>query len=121
MISKGRAAEMIVAGYLRRHGFIIAKMNYHSRYGEIDIIAESRKYLMFIEVKLRKEGAIVSPAEAVDAHKQRRIILTAKDFISKTHLEQLQPRFDVADVIYKELPNGKTKFDIHYIKNAFEV
>ncbi|MBQ7106933.1 MAG: YraN family protein [Clostridia bacterium] len=120
-IDKGKAAELIVAGYLRQNGCIIAKMNYHSRYGEIDIIAETQKTVMFIEVKRRKQGALVSPAESVDLVKQRKIILTAQDFIRKSHLEYLQPRFDVAEVFEESLSNGKTKMRVHYIKNAFGI
>ncbi len=118
-IDKGRAAELIVAGFLRKNGCIIAKMNYHSRYGEIDIIAETQKTVMFVEVKRRKQGALVSPAESVDVHKQQKIILTAQDFLLKSRLDQLQPRFDVAEVFEEDLGDGQTKIRVHYIKNAF--
>ncbi len=123
MISKtesGRAAEQLVADYLRNKGYIIAKMNYHSRFGEIDVIAESRTELLFVEVKLRSENAIVSPAAAVDYHKQRKIILTANDFLSKTNLTELQPRFDVAEVFLENTPEENSRFRINYIENAFE-
>ncbi|MBE6797154.1 MAG: YraN family protein [Ruminococcaceae bacterium] len=120
-IDKGKAAELMVAAFLRKNGCIIAKMNYHSRYGEIDIIAETQKTVMFIEVKRRKEGALVSPAESVDTNKQRKIILTAEDFLSKSRLQHLQPRFDVAEVYEEEMPDGQTKIRVHYIKNAFGI
>lgn len=120
-IDKGKAAELMVAAFLRKNGCIIAKMNYHSRYGEIDIIAETQKTVMFIEVKRRKQDALVSPAESVDANKQRRIILTAEDFLSKSRLQHLQPRFDVAEVYEEDMPDGKTKMRVHYIKNAFSI
>ena len=118
-IDKGKAAELMVAGYLRKNGCIIAKMNYRSRYGEIDIVAETQNMVIFVEVKLRGDNSMVSPAEAVDRHKQRRIMLTAQDFIAKAHVEQLIPRFDVAQVYEEEMPNGNSKMRIHYIKNAF--
>ncbi len=120
-IDKGRAAELMVAGYLRKNGCIIAKMNYHSRYGEIDIIAETQNTVMFIEVKQRSGDFLVSPAQAVDIHKQRRLILTAQDFIKKAHVEMLHPRFDVAEVFDEKLPNGETRMRVHYIKNAFGI
>lgn len=116
----GKKAELMVAGYLRSKGCIISKMNYHSRYGEIDIIAENEKNLIFTEVKMRAVNSMVLPAEAVDINKQRRIILTAKDYISKTDVLALQPRFDVAEVYYENLPGGNKKYKIHYIKNAFQ-
>ncbi len=121
MITKrdvGKAAELMVAGYLRSKGYIIFKMNYHSRFGEIDIIAEDRKHIVFVEVKLRHEHSLVSPAAAVDIHKQRRITLTAKDFLAKANVSELQPRFDVAEVFMEDEFNNE-KLRINYIKNAF--
>ena len=116
---KGKKAELMVAGYLREKGCIIAKMNYHSRYGEIDIIAETRKTIIFVEVKLRSENSLFSPKEAVDEFKQRKIVLTAEDFLSKSNIPELQPRFDVAEVFLVKTKDGKDKYKINYIKNAF--
>ena len=116
---RGKRAEELVAEYLRNNGYIIAKMNYRSRYGEIDIIAETRKSVAFVEVKLRGENALFSPAEAVDSRKQQKIILTANDFLRKANIPELQPRFDVAEVYFKKLENGNVKYKIHYIKDAF--
>lgn len=116
---RGKKAEELVAEYLRNNGYIIAKMNYRSRYGEIDIIAETRKSVAFVEVKLRGENALFSPAEAVDSRKQQKIILTANDFLRKANIPELQPRFDVAEVYFKKLENGNVKYKIHYIKDAF--
>lgn len=118
--NKGHKAELLVADFLRSKGCIIAKMNYHSRFGEIDIIAESRKTVAFVEVKQRGENALFTPAEAVDARKQQKIILTANDFLRKANLPELQPRFDVAEVYFTKTEDGKTKYKIHYIKNAFQ-
>ena len=53
----GQRAEQLVAETLRKNGAIISKMNYRSRYGEIDIVAETHKYLIFVEVKLRKKNS----------------------------------------------------------------
>lgn len=115
----GKKAEQLVADFLRRKGYIIAKMNYHSRFGEIDIIAENRQSVCFVEVKMRSENAIYTPAEAVDARKQQKIILTAKNFLSKSNIPELQPRFDVAEVYRYTDASGVKKLKIHYIKNAF--
>ena len=79
----GKNGERLTAEFLRSKGCTVIKMNYHSRFGEIDIIAETKEYIIFTEVKTRAEGSLISPAEAVDAHKRRRLILTAEDFLSK--------------------------------------
>ncbi len=114
----GGMGESLTAEFLRKNGFVIVKRNYHCRYGEIDIIAENKEYIIFTEVKTRREDSLVSPAEAVDAHKQRRIILTAEDFLSKYETE-LQPRFDVAEVTVFKKSDGRDGYKLHYIKNAF--
>ena len=111
----GKNGERLTAEFLRSKGCTVIKMNYHSRFGEIDIIAETKEYIIFTEVKTRAEGSLISPAEAVDAHKRRRLILTAEDFLSKFETE-LQPRFDVAEVI---IDNG-TVLSIDYIFNAYD-
>ena len=116
----GKNAELLVAAFLRKNGLIISKMNYRSRYGEIDIVAESENRIYFVEVKFRGENYIVSPAEAVDTFKQQKLIKTAKDYIAKAHVEDLQPRFDVAEVfIINE--NGNKHYRINYIRNAFVI
>ena len=114
----GSTGERLTAEFLRKNGFVIVKRNYHSRYGEIDIIAENKEYIIFTEVKTRRELSLVSPAEAVDTHKQRRIILTAEDFLSKYETE-LQPRFDVAVVTVFKKTDDTDGYKLHYLKNAF--
>ena len=63
----GRTGEEYTAQWLREQGFSIIAQNYHSRYGEIDIIAEDGEYIVFTEVKVRRRGSMVSPLEAVTA------------------------------------------------------
>ncbi len=109
----GLDGERRVANYLRNKGYTVIKQNYACRYGEVDIIAENGEYILFVEVKTRKENSLVSGAEAVDFFKQNRILRTANDYLSKTECEK-QPRFDVAEVKVT-----KTGYKLNYIKNAF--
>lgn len=115
---RGKNGEDRVANFLRKNGYAVIGRNYQCRFGEIDIIAEKDEYIIFVEVKTRKENSFVSPAEAVDSKKQQRMILTAEDYISKTKCE-LQPRFDVAEVIVSKKTDGAEKYSLNYIKNAF--
>ena len=114
----GYIGEDLVAKYLKSQDFIILRRNYHSKFGEIDIIAESREYLLFVEVKTRKRGSPIPPAMAVTSLKQRKIALTAFDFISKARIDT-NFRFDIAEVEYSVDENGEMKFNLNYIKNAF--
>ena len=114
----GKSGEDRVAAFLRQKGFSVIKRNYQCRFGEIDIIAQNNEYIIFVEVKTRKAGALVSGTEAVTEAKQQRIMLTANDYISKTSVS-LQPRFDVAEVTVTENAYGSKGYSLNYIKNAF--
>ena len=111
---KGRLGEKLAVDYLKSSGYDILDMNYHSRFGEIDIIAAHNRFIVFVEVKLRKENSLVSPSESVIKSKQRKIIKTAVQYLFKNQT-QLQPRFDVI-----EIKITKDKYEsINHIKNAF--
>ncbi|MFR5876610.1 MAG: YraN family protein [Eubacterium sp.] len=110
----GESGEKRAAKYLRQHHYSIVETNYSSRFGEIDIIAKNKKYIVFAEVKQRSESAIALPREFVDLNKQKRLITTAEIYLS-SHPTQLQPRFDVIE-IYTE--NNKIK-SLKHLENAF--
>lgn len=112
----GALGEEGVSQWLQRRGFRILCRNYHSRYGEIDIIAADEQYIVFVEVKTRAEDYMVSPLEAVTVKKQRRLILTAQLYL-QANPARLQPRFDVAAVI--TAGNPPYIKSIEYLENAF--
>ena len=76
-VSRGAIGEVFAARFLRDKKWTILTANYRSRFGEIDIIAQDRSYIVFVEVKTRAIGAWVTPAEAVTKAKQRKIIQNA--------------------------------------------
>lgn len=110
----GRIGEDYAARWLECHGYRVVERNYHSRYGEIDIIAEDSQYIIFVEVKTRAEGSIVRPAESVDRRKQEKILVTAQQFLQESP-QTLQPRFDVAAVT---MVHGEP-LGLQYFPNAF--
>lgn len=114
---RGFTGEDLTAKYLKEKGFIITERNFHSRFGEIDIIAENEQYILFVEVKTRQKGAMVSPAAAVDRIKQQKIIMTANTYLSRSFCE-LQPRFDVAQITVCT-EGGREEYKIDYLENAF--
>lgn len=114
----GQEGERRVAAYLRRRGYIIVKRNYRDRFGEIDIIAESEKEIVFVEVKTRTAGAMVSGAAAVDPFKQKRIRRTAMLFLKRLRTD-CTPRFDVAEVTVTADENNRAVWRLRYLKNAF--
>lgn len=115
MVDIGKAGENFAARYLRKNGYQILERNYRSRFGEIDMIAGKGEYIVFVEVKTRRPGAMVSPLESVTPSKQDKIRKTARFYLAAHH-NDLQPRFDVACLT--EAP-GKHGFAIEYFENAF--
>ena len=94
----GRWGEETAAAYLRRRHYTIVAANYRCRLGEIDLIAENRDYLVFVEVKLRKSAAFAEALEFVDRHKQDRIRCTAELYLCEHPDQTTQPRYDVLAV-----------------------
>ncbi len=111
----GNLGENFAENYFKKQGYAIER-NYHSRHGEIDIIAENEEYILFIEVKTRKADSMTAPKEAVDYRKQQKIILTAEDYMLKNETEK-QPRFDVFEVFQTE---GRI-YKFNHIKSAFDL
>ncbi len=114
---RGQIGEQAVAEELAKRGYRIVERNYHSRYGEIDIIAEQDGYLAFVEVKARNPRAKGTPAEAVNAAKRKKLIQTALLYLQET-ITPLQPRFDVAEVFFTGADQPQVK-GIRYIADAF--
>ena len=97
----GKKGEDFCASHYENQGFEIAERNYHCRFGEIDVIAENESTLAFIEVKTRSENQMLEAKDAVTLSKQKKIILTAMDYISKNNKDKIL-RFDVFEVIHKD-------------------
>ena len=93
----GRLGEQLTAEYLEEKGYEIVERNFKCRFGEIDVIAEDRKFLIFAEVKLRKSAEYGAAREFVDARKQERLRQTALLWL-EGHETRLQPRFDVIEI-----------------------
>ena len=114
----GRWGEMQAAEYLKRKKYKIVGLNYSCRWGEIDVIAENRQFIAFIEVKLRKSSGFAEAREFVNGAKQRRITAAAQLYLAQNETEK-QPRFDVIEIYAPEGENGR--ISINHIENAFEV
>ena len=115
----GHWGEAAAADYLRKKRYEIVACNYHTRFGEIDLIARSRKHVVFVEVKTRRDDRYAQAREFVTGKKQARIRASAEIWLEK-HETDLQPRFDVIEVYAPE--GTKTLFpEIHHLENAFSV
>ena len=97
----GTLGEDFAAELYEKLGYAVIKRNYHSRYGEIDLIAESEDTLCFVEVKTRNLTTLGTPAEAVDYRKQKKLTLTAMKYLTEAECYK-QPRFDVLELWQKD-------------------
>ncbi len=93
--------ETLAAEYLRKKGYKLIAWSYRCRYGEIDLIAQNRKYIVFVEVKLRKSDTFAQAGEYVDFYKQEKLRTTAAVYLSR-YPSKRQSRFDVIEIYAPE-------------------
>ena len=124
-IAIGQGGEALVQRYLLQQGWQIHQKNWHSRWGEIDIIAQCDRTLAFVEVKTRKRsGWDAGGVMAVSLSKQEKLIKTAVLFLLENpELNELNCRFDIALVSYSlNKITKESKYDFllqDYLENAF--
>ena len=111
----GILGERLVAGYYQDNKYKLSTMNYRTRFGEIDVIAQKKNLIVFVEVKTRKNDKFSKAMEAVTYSKQQKIKSAAVQYLAEHNLEDVNVRFDVAEVYTQG-----DKPIINIIENAFE-
>ena len=112
----GNFGENEAEKFLRKNGYKILERNYTTKLGEIDIIAQKDDYICFVEVKTRSNENYGTPRDAVNYHKQKKIISVAKYYML-TKNKDMFLRFDVIEVVVNK---DKTKIEkIEHIEDAF--
>lgn len=106
----GIEGENLAADYLKRHGYKILERNFACKTGEIDIVCEYGKTLVFVEVKARENTLFGTPAEAVTPRKINSLVRTAQAYLVKSGKLNYPCRFDVVEVF---------KGEINHIEDAF--
>ena len=114
----GKLGEKLVCKWYTDRKYKLLAVNYHTRFGEIDIIAKNKTHIVFIEVKTRADSSFAQAREFVDRPKQDRLRTTAAVYLSQNPTE-LQPRFDVIEIY---APNGvETRHPvINHLEDAFQ-
>lgn len=93
----GDFGEYVATDFLEAKGYRILERNFQVKGGEIDIIAETKNWLVFVEVKTRKSVLYGQPAESVDFKKQQHLRTAARMYLYQ-HPTQKDVRFDVIEV-----------------------
>lgn len=111
----GQAAEAKAAEFLQAQGLVVLERNFSCKTGEIDLILQDGKELVFAEVRFRKNSNFGGAAASVTPAKQQRLQLTASFYLGSWR----QPpacRFDVLAMTYN---NQQQIVCDNWIKNAF--
>lgn len=95
----GQYGEKLAAEFLERRGFKIVERNFHTRWGEIDVIAQHGRSLHFVEVKTRSSAAHGEPEEAINYFKQQRLLGAAKMYLLARAVELPNYQIDSVAII----------------------
>lgn len=97
-LQTGVWGEEIAIAYLREKGFIILERDWHSKHRDIDIIAQQGDYLVFVEVKTRRNVNFGDPIQAIDYKKRRNLRLAINHYLNYRKVDTPW-RFDVITVV----------------------
>lgn len=113
----GKFGEKLGEEYLIQQGYRILERNLRSPFGEIDLVAEHKGSLVFIEIKTRRDESFGFPEESVTRTKQKKLIQLANWYLARHFKNGSSPvRFDVLAI---QIQNEKHL--IRLIQNAIEV
>ena len=114
----GAWGEALAADYLRKKRYKIEACGYSCCFGEIDLIVSNRDFLVFVEVKLRKNAKFALAREYVNRSKQDRLRMTASIYLAENPTNK-QPRFDVIEIY---APDGTSTVhpEVIHMEDAFQ-
>jgi putative endonuclease len=112
----GSEGERAAAAFLEARGYRILERNYRTRLGEIDLVAEEGRTLVFVEVKVRLNDRFGGPAAAITSVKQARIARLAQQYVMNRRLGERPCRFDVV-LIWGDDPKTRR---IELLPGAFD-
>ena len=111
----GDMGEKLARNYLKKHGYRIQDTNFRCTYGEIDIIAEKKDYLVFVEVRTKSSDQYGSPEESVTRSKKEKLIASAMAYMELNKRVNTLWRIDFVAV---ELDRDGKATRIEVIENA---
>lgn len=106
----GSQGEAIAQKFLKDQGYKILATNFTCKIGEIDIIAQQKKTIVFVEVKTKSNLDFGYPREMVNITKQNKIRRVAEYYLLKTNPTDCECRFDVIEVLDGKVEHLKACF-----------
>lgn len=113
----GDKAEQAAANYLQNHGLHCIEQNFHCKLGELDLIMQDEKCLIFVEVRYRKSDRYGSSLATVTPAKRNKLRKTALFYLKSRKLQNTAVRFDVIGM--KPAENTASHYQFRWVKNAF--
>lgn len=113
-----RLGEQLAEKFLRMRGFSILERNFHTPFGEIDIVGQRDGCVSFVEVKTRTSEAFGPPLSSININKKRNIIRNCLFYIQRRGLCESACRIDCVGI--KLSSSGKME-TLQYIKNAIDM
>jgi len=114
--ASGAQAEALALCFLERQGLRLIERNFRARRGELDLVMEQGRELVFVEVRFRKNHRFGGPLESVTAIKQQRVALAAAEFLGRRREWRDRPcRFDVVAIC------GDAPGELEWIRDAFRL
>lgn len=107
----GSFYEKSAADFLVRRGCQLLAMNFYCRFGEIDLIVKDGCYVVFCEVKYRKNSDCGFPSEAVTLKKQKTLSKCAMYYLTVYGFSYMDIRFDVISILNEEFRWIRGAFD----------
>jgi putative endonuclease len=94
----GQRSEDLAERFLRARGYVIVARNYRCTYGELDLVAEDRETVVFVEVRSQSSPLFGEAVESVTLRKQRQIVKAASHYVLRYGVENRPLRFDVVGI-----------------------
>jgi putative endonuclease len=111
--SRGQEGERIAERFLAKQGYKILDRNFHTRWGELDIVARDKDVVVFVEVKARRDADFAQPEESVTPTKQEHLKKAAELWLLENYKGELPAcRFDVVSVVFDE---NETRITEHFV------
>ena len=114
----GRWGETVAADYLVGKGYKILSRSVRTPYGEIDLIAQTKDKLVFVEVKTRSTDAYGPPEASITSKKREHLINSALYFV-QTHPDE-EPNWRIDVIAIQRNKNGEQPIMIEWFRNAIQ-
>ncbi|MFS1513217.1 YraN family protein [Chengkuizengella sp. SCS-71B] len=114
----GQTGEQLAVHYLKTNNYHVKEINWRCRLGEIDIIAYEKDFLVFLEVRTRRDiGRFGTPNESINYKKQQKVRLASQVFLQQNNKLNAKIRFDAICILLNK--EGDSLLSLDHIKNAF--